>query len=117
MLGSTAGMVPCTSSGIPGLLEHLTQSRGSCRGAHAGALNSASMACTRSSVPGTPGGGCCRSACAGLGDALQDQERVPTSWQGLMSLSKTSAWSRARGKPSTCRASEQLGLVTHQRST
>ncbi len=40
------------------------------------------------------------------------RNHVPTSWQGFMSLSKISAWSRARGNPSTCRAREQLGLAT-----
>ena len=121
MLGSTAVLVPCTSSSAPGPLEHLTQSRCSlfwqlqrctCWGSQF-----SQHACTRSSVPGARGCGCCRSAHAGMGDALHDQERVPTSWQGLMSLSKISAWSRARGKPSTWRAREQLGLVTRRCST
>lgn len=45
------------------------------------------------------------------------RNHVPTSWQGFMSLSKISAWSRARGNPSTCRAREQLGLATARSSS
>ena len=60
-------------------------------GVHMLGLSFTQRACTRSSMPGTWGHGCCRIAHAGMRDTLHDQEQVPTSWQGLMSLSKISA--------------------------
>ena len=116
MLGSPAVLVPCTNSRAPGPLEHLTQNGAfsSCRGALAGPLDSASVPAQGQGRLAPQGCGCCSSAHAGTGNTLPDPEQVPTSWQGLMSLSKISAWSRARGKPSTCRAREQLGLMTHR---